>query len=59
MASWVIRRLDDGTVLFETYNPAIVAHINRDRYEAVPILAYLAEVNQQAKDPPPPPSGKR
>ena len=37
-----------GAVLFETFNPKIVAHVNRTVYEVVPILIYLAEVNAQA-----------
>jgi len=44
-ASWVIRRISTGEVLFETYNPKLVEALNKQRYEAVPILDYLASLN--------------
>lgn len=48
-ASWVIRNKATGEVLFETFDSRKVAALNRERYEAVPILDYLVELNQQIK----------
>ena len=45
-ASWVIRNRVTGVVLFETYNPKIAAALT-DKYEAVPILEYLASLNRK------------
>lgn len=45
-ASWVIREIANGRVLFETFNPKLVAALNTTRYEAVPILAYLQSLNR-------------
>lgn len=44
-ASWVIRRKDTKAVLFETWLPKLVANLNTDKYEAIPILDYLIELN--------------
>lgn len=46
-ASWVIRDRVSGKVLFETFNPKIVAALNTSRYEAVPILEYLQSLNRK------------
>ena len=48
-ASWVIREKETGKVLFETYSRRIVDALNTAKYEAVPILQYLYEVNAKAK----------
>lgn len=45
-ASWIIRRLETKEVIMETFSPAVAAAINTERYEAVPILAYLQEINR-------------
>lgn len=45
-ASWVIRERATGNVLFETFSRKIAEAINTNRYEAVPILAYLASLNR-------------
>lgn len=47
-ASWVVRRLATGEVMFETFNPKVVEALNTERYEAVPILAYLQSLNGKA-----------
>ena len=47
-ASWVIRNRTTGAVMFETFNRKIVAALNTAKYEAVPILEYLASLNRQA-----------
>jgi len=49
-ASWVVREKSTGTVIFETFNQAIVDALNCEKYEAVPILTYLQEVNRTARD---------
>ena len=46
-ASWVIREKATGRVILETFNPKLVAALNTARYEAVPILDYLVEINRQ------------
>ena len=47
-ASWVIRNRATGVVIAETFLPHVVAAINRAKYEAVPILIYLQEINRPA-----------
>jgi hypothetical protein len=48
-ASWVIREKSSGRVICETYSAAAVAAINTARYEAVPILQHLQELNAKIK----------
>lgn len=48
-ASWVIRERASGRVLFETFSPRVVAALNLARYEAVPILEYLVNLNRTMK----------
>ena len=48
-ASWVIRYKESKEVVCETFNPKLVAALNTDRYEAVPILDYLVELNNSPK----------
>ena len=48
-ASWVVRRLENGEVLFETFNPRILDVLNTDKYEAVPIMDYLIGLNRKIK----------
>jgi hypothetical protein len=48
-ASWVIREIATHKVLFETFNPALVASLNTDRYEAVPIMEHLQSLNEAIK----------
>jgi len=45
MASWVIREKATKRVLFETFDYAKVAALNTEKYEAIPIRQYLAELN--------------
>lgn len=44
-ASWVIREKATGRVIAETFEARTVAALNTKRYEAVPILDYLASLN--------------
>lgn len=46
-ASWVIREKETGRVMFETFQKSVADKINRKRYEAVPILQHLQEVNRK------------
>ena len=55
-ASWVIRQKATGVVVMETFNAALVGKLNKERYEAVPILEYLVSLNRakgQAMSVPP------
>jgi hypothetical protein len=47
-ASWVIINKQTGAALFETFQASIIPKINTARYEAVPILTYLQQLNQKA-----------
>lgn len=49
-ASWVIREKASGKVLIETFNEGWLRRLNTEKYEAVPILDYLYEVNQKVKE---------
>jgi hypothetical protein len=46
-ASWVIREKESKQVIMETFDPAKVAALNTDKYEAVPILEYLQSLNRK------------
>lgn len=48
-ASWVIRNKKTGAAVMETFNPEIVKRINEAKYEAVPILQHLHEINLAIK----------
>lgn len=45
--SWIVKRKSDGAVLFETFSEKIVKALNREKYEAMPILTYLQDLNRQ------------
>lgn len=44
-ASWVLRNKTTHEVVMETFDEKKVAALNTDKYEAVPILKYLQELN--------------
>jgi hypothetical protein len=48
-ASWVVRVRATGAVLFETFSARLVAALNTDKYEAVPIQSYLEELNRRIR----------
>ena len=48
-ASWVIREKDTHKVVCETFSAKLVAALNTDKYEAVPILEYLVSLNRREK----------
>jgi hypothetical protein len=47
-ASWVIREKETGRVICETFNERAVS-APKPKYEAVPILQYLQELNRSIK----------
>jgi hypothetical protein len=48
-ASWVVIQKSTGTVIGEFYSPKIVALVNREKYDVMPILDYLVSINGQNK----------
>lgn len=48
-ASFVIREKATKKVILETFDPRVAAAINKAKYEVVPILDYLQELNQNMK----------
>lgn len=46
-ASWIIRVIATGKVLFETFDRKKVDVLNTAKYEAIPIGEYLANLNQR------------
>lgn len=49
-SSWVIRNRTTKEVICETWNYHAVTCLNTQKYEAIPILEYLNELNQKIKD---------
>lgn len=45
IASWILRNRHTKAVVCETFNPVDVMRLNTAKYEAVPILEYLQELN--------------
>ena len=45
-ASWIIRNKLTREVIAETFNPKLIERLNTGKYEAVPIIEYLASLNQ-------------
>lgn len=50
-ASWVIKELSTGRVICETFSRSVVAALNVERYEAVPILQHLVGLTQRDVKP--------
>lgn len=48
-ASWIIREKGSRRVVCETFNKKTVDALNTARYEAVPVLDYLYELNAEIK----------
>jgi hypothetical protein len=48
-ASWVIRNKETKEVIMETFSEKLVKALNTLKYEAVPVLAYLQEINAAIK----------
>ncbi len=45
--SWVIVDRQNGTAVLETFSATLAAAVNRARYDVVPILEYLQELNRR------------
>lgn len=48
-ASWVIVDKITNKAIFETFNESILGKINVEKYQAVPVLEYLQNLNKQIK----------
>lgn len=48
-ASWVIKDLDSGAIIMETFEEKVVMALNRYRYQAVPIRDHLAGINAEIR----------
>lgn len=48
-ASFVIVRKSDGQAVMETFSARVAERVNKDKYEAVPILDYLEQLNAKIK----------
>jgi len=46
-ASWIIIEKATGKAVLETFNPKVMEAINTEKYEAIPVLQYLASLNQK------------
>ena len=46
-SSWIIRIKETKEVLFETFNPKVPNALNTVKYEAIPVLEYLASLNRR------------
>lgn len=49
-ASWVIIEKETGMGVLETFNSNILPYLNTAKYEAIPILEYLHNINAQVKN---------
>ena len=48
-ASWVIVNKSSNKAIFETFNESVISKINQEKYQAIPILAYLQNLNKAIK----------
>lgn len=46
-ASWVVVSKETGEAVLETFDPRIQDVLNTEKYDAVPILDYLASLNDR------------
>lgn len=49
-ASWILRNKFTKEVVMETYDIKKVNALNTEKYEAVPIIQYLYELNDKIKN---------
>lgn len=49
-ASWVVRNKHTKEVVAETFNSNVAKAINKKKYEAVPTMEYLCELNRNIKE---------
>lgn len=45
-ASWVLRERDSGYIIAETWDRSVVERLNKAKYEAIPIMKYLMDLNR-------------
>lgn len=45
-ASWVIVNKQTNQAFLETFNEALLSHVNTNKYKAMPIYDYLAQLNR-------------
>lgn len=48
-ASWVIREKSTGRAVLEVWSASVAAKVNTAKYEAVPILQHLQELNRSLR----------
>ena len=48
-ASWVICEKATGRAVLETFSPRLIEKLNNAKYEAIPIMAYLQNLNKLIK----------
>lgn len=48
-ASWVIVDKITNKAIFETFSESILGKINVEKYQAVPVLEYLQNLNKQIR----------
>lgn len=48
-ASWVIVNKETGVAVFETYQESVTLKLNTAKYEAIPVLNYLQQLNRSLK----------
>jgi hypothetical protein len=49
IASWVIVDKITNKAIFETFSESIASKINVEKYQAVPVLEYLQNLNKQIR----------
>lgn len=47
--SWILREKESKRVICETFDKRKVDALNTKKYEAIPVLQYLVEINQSNK----------
>ncbi len=48
--SWGIRRKEDGRGICETFDWRKITALNTEKYEAIPIVEYLASLNKASSN---------
>ena len=49
--SWVVCEKESGRAVLETFSPKVAASVNLAKYEVLPVLDYLARLNNSVKQP--------
>ena len=48
--SWIIKNKQTGEVMLEIFSQKLLARLNTEKYEAVPVMEYLCGVSQKLKE---------